>query len=148
MVSTSGGEAPIRLTSGKHDAQPRWSQDGKRIAFVRGGDKGDDGKPKPSQLALLSLAGGEARVITDLARGAAGPVWSPDGKRIAFFSSTTPEDTEKAAHKKTASASELATEHESDVHVINRAVYRNNDEGFLDSKHHSHIWMIDVPGYI
>src|SRR5271155_5877792 len=25
MVSTSGSEAPIRLTNGKHDAQPRWS---------------------------------------------------------------------------------------------------------------------------
>src|SRR6202142_2671010 len=65
MVSTAGSEAPIRLTNGKHDAQPRWSPDGKRIAFVRGGDKDETGKPKPSQIALLSLSGGEARIITD-----------------------------------------------------------------------------------
>ncbi|HTR22977.1 MAG TPA: S9 family peptidase [Terriglobales bacterium] len=145
MVSALGGEAPIRLTTGKHDSQPRWSPDGKHIAFVRGGDKGDDGKPKPSQLAILSLAGGEARVITDLAKGAFGPVWSPDSKRIAFQSSTTPEDTAKAAHKKNTPPAELEKEHESDVHVISRAVYRNNEEGFLDFRHREHIWVIDAP---
>jgi dipeptidyl aminopeptidase/acylaminoacyl peptidase len=144
-ISTSGGEAPVRLTNGKHDGQPRWSPDGTQIAFVRGGEKDDSGKPKPSQLALLTLSGGEARVITDLAKGASGPVWSRDGKRIAFESSTSPADTEKAAHKKNASAAELQSEHESDVHVISRAVYRSNDEGFLDPKHHEHIWVIDVP---
>src|SRR5215472_17122159 len=35
-VVTSGSEAPVRLTNGKHDSQPRWSPDGKWIAFVRG----------------------------------------------------------------------------------------------------------------
>ncbi|MFZ3264814.1 MAG: S9 family peptidase [Terriglobales bacterium] len=145
IVSTAGDETPVRMTNGKHDAQPRWSADGKRLAFVRGGEKDETGKAGPSQIAILLLAGGEARIITDQPKDASSPVWSPDGKRIAFLSSTTPEDIEKAARKKKAGKSETESEHESDVHVISRAVYRSNDEGFLDPKHHQHIWVLDVP---
>ncbi len=164
IVATSGSEAPLRLTNGKHDEHPRWSPDGKSIAFLRGGGKDESGKPRPAQIAILSLAGGEARVITDLPKGAAGPVWSPDSRRIAFLSSTTPEDIAKEQHKKNeakaggANTKESASnggsavtkaesdgEHESDIHIITRAVYRDNDEGYLDFKRHQHIWVIDVP---
>jgi dipeptidyl aminopeptidase/acylaminoacyl peptidase len=162
-VATSGSEPPIRMTNGKHDAQPRWSPDGKRIAFVRGGDKDEAGKPKPPQIAMLSLAGGEAWIITDLPKGASGPVWSPDSKRIAFLSSTTLEDIEKAQRSKDSAKSketrkpdvtrnsaepkktEPESAHESDVHVISRAVYRSNDAGYLDPKRHEHVWILEVP---
>jgi len=158
-VATSGNEPPVRMTNGKHDAHPRWSPDGKRIAFVRGGDKDETGKPKPPQIAILSLAGGEAWIITDLPKGAASPVWSPDGKRIAFLTETTLEDIDKAkktsatsdtkgadAAKSTApKAAEPESEHESDVHVISRAVYRSNDEGYLDPRRHDHIWVLHRP---
>jgi len=162
-VVTSGSEPPVRMTNANHDARPRWSPDGKRIAFVRGGDKDETGKPKPAQIALLSLAGGEAWILTDMPKGAADPVWSPDSKRIAFLSTTTLEDIEKAQRKKTSTKSgetrepeaaknpaqpkqvEPESEHEPDVHVISRAVYRSNDEGYLDPKRHEHIWVLNVP---
>lgn len=165
MVAASGNELPTRLTNGKHDASPRWSPDGTRMAFVRRGEKDDSGKPRPPQIALLSLAGGEARMIVDLPKGAAGPVWSPDSKRIAFTSLTTPEDIAKEERTKneakaggataTSANASAATsgaeaksgtdgDRESDIHIITRAVYRDNDEGYLDFKRHEHIWVVDA----
>jgi len=143
-VATAANEPSVRMTNGKHDSQPCWSPNGKHLAFVRAGEKDEAGKPRPSQIAILSLAGGEARVLTDLPKGAAQPVWSSDGKQIAFLSSTTAEDIDKAAHAKLNPAP-AENEHESDIHIVTRAVYRSNGEGYLDSKRHEHIWVMDVP---
>jgi len=71
VVPASGAEAPRRLTSGLRDTAPRWAPDGKQLAFVRATER--DGRAQPSQIYLLSFDGGEARPITDLARGAAAP---------------------------------------------------------------------------
>src|SRR5207244_11963628 len=117
-------------------------------ACVRGGGKGGTGKPRAAQIAIRPLAGGEAWTLTDLPAGASNPVWSPDSKPIVFLSTTTPEDIAKAERKKKkpeddskSKESEAAkntaepkspepeSEHESDAHVVNRAVYRDNDEG-------------------
>jgi dipeptidyl aminopeptidase/acylaminoacyl peptidase len=78
---------PRPLTNGLRDTAPRWSPDGRRLIFARATEK--DGKPQPSQLYLLSFAGGEPRPLTDLPKGASSPAWSPDGKNVAFVSGTT-----------------------------------------------------------
>lgn len=135
-VTVSSGVAQ-KLTSGPRDSGPRWSPDGKRIAFVRVPEK--DGKPQPGQIYLLGMDGGEAWALTSLSKGAGAPVWSPDGKRIVFSSTTKPEDSEK---KKPA---EGKPEHESDVRVISRAVYRFNGAGYIDPKRPSHLWVVNVP---
>jgi dipeptidyl aminopeptidase/acylaminoacyl peptidase len=134
-AAASGGESPDgrRLTAGTRDTTPRWSPDGKRLAFVRP-DK--DGKP---QIYLLHMDGGEARPLTEVASGASSPVWSPDGRTIAFNSSTGADAARKSDDPKP------AAEHKSDVEVVTRAVYRaNGNPTYVDSDHHAHIFTIEV----
>ncbi|MEO7659786.1 MAG: prolyl oligopeptidase family serine peptidase, partial [Pyrinomonadaceae bacterium] len=135
-VSTAGTDVPHRLTSGTRDLTPRWSPDGKYLAFVRVTEK--DGKPDVPQLFMLSMSGGEAFQFTSLPRGAGGPVWSPDGKWIAVGNNANPQDI--AAHGKTPS-----TERESDVRVITRAVYRSNGSGYTDPTRVQHLWVVAAP---
>ncbi len=79
LYQIEGGDS-IQLTRGDKDSQPRWSPDGKQLAFVSA--RGD----KP-QIYLLptSAPGGEARPLTALERGGHSPSWSPDGSRIAML---------------------------------------------------------------
>src|ERR1700732_2134510 len=97
-VPTSGGGEPHQLTKGEHDSTPRWSPDGKYLLFVRATEK--DGKPEPSQLSMLPMAGGDSFSFTDLPKGASNPVWSPNGKSIAFTSDTNADDLAKQEKKK------------------------------------------------
>jgi Periplasmic component of the Tol biopolymer transport system len=89
-VPAAGGGAPSRVTGGTRDSTPRWSPDGKWIAFVRPNDK------DIPQIFLLPMHGGEARALTELPKGASAPAWSPDGRTIAFTSTTSPDDMKKA----------------------------------------------------
>jgi dipeptidyl aminopeptidase/acylaminoacyl peptidase len=149
LVATSGLKEPRPLTAGPRDLSPRWSPEGKSIAFIRAAEK--EGKPQPAQIYILSMEGGEARPITDLSKGTGSPVWSPEGKTIVFTSATSREDDKKRSSKKSEDKPEGTTDkdqiepHESDVRVITRAVYRFNGAGYLDPKRHTHIWTITVP---
>jgi len=138
-VPTRGGE-PLRLTVGPHDGGPRWSPDGSRLIFTRSSVA--DGQPQPPQLYVLPMGGGEAWPLTSLPKGAAAPAWSPDGKSVAFLSSTTDEDIAKAEKKKDAAAD---SERESDVRVVTLAIYRVDDDGYVDPKRHAHLWTAVVP---
>ena len=93
VVETSGAE-PRQFTAGaKRDNSPRWSPDGRRLAFLS--ERGED---KP-QLAIMPADGGESRLLTKLPLGAGVPAWSPDGSKIAFSAKTgeAPEPDQKKA---------------------------------------------------
>jgi dipeptidyl aminopeptidase/acylaminoacyl peptidase len=153
-VSPATGETH-QLTSGPRDSTPRWSPDGKFLAFVRVTEK--DGRPDVPQLFMLPMAGGDSFQFTTVTRGAGGPQWSPDGKMIAFGNGANPDDLAKAAPKTpspspsptpsptSADAKKPDEPRESDVRVITRAVYRFNGAGYTDTKHPNHIWVVPAP---
>jgi len=63
--------------SPKSEDSPRWSPDGKRIAFLSNRDES-------RQIYLISLAGGEAKRLTETKQEIASFAWSPNGKQIVF----------------------------------------------------------------
>jgi dipeptidyl aminopeptidase/acylaminoacyl peptidase len=147
-VPASGGASPRRLTSGIRDTAPRWTPDGRRIAFVRAVEK--DGKVQPPQIYVLSMDGGEARPLTNVAHGAGAPAWSPDGKTIAFNSSTAPDDPKPGQEGQEGregqdkrDGQEKAAPKKSDVKVVTRPVYRaNGNPGYVEADRHAHIFTI------
>ena len=79
MVPGEGGE-PISLTAEKESSShPRWSPDGKHLAFL---SARDDGK---TQVWTLDRRGGEAEKLTDTAQSVRSFEWSPDSKRMLLM---------------------------------------------------------------
>src|SRR5439155_10005325 len=73
---------PLTTLEGKTDSSPRWSPDGRFIAFLSNRQADRDAT---QHLYLLPMAGGEAERLVDAKEGASALRWSPDGRQIAFL---------------------------------------------------------------
>ena len=105
LVPAEGGE-PVRLTQDRgRDSAPRWSPDGRWLAFL------SDRDGKPVQLYLLPVGGGEPHRLTKLAGGAGPGEWSPDGSRIVFCArvSKEPPPEDRAARDRWAKRPRVVT---------------------------------------
>jgi dipeptidyl aminopeptidase/acylaminoacyl peptidase len=94
-LASTLGEFPSRLTtSKKSDTSPRWSPDGKRLAFISAREE------KP-QLFVMSPFGGEPERLTENKGGVRALAWSPDGRAIAFVADQepTPEEEKRIKDK-------------------------------------------------
>jgi dipeptidyl aminopeptidase/acylaminoacyl peptidase len=72
------GSAPSRISRGLNDSNPRFSPDGRLLAFVR------STADSPGQLHVMSASGGEPVALTDTKLGVGTFCWAPDSTAIAF----------------------------------------------------------------
>jgi len=92
-LCNADGSNTLQLTRGdKNSANPKWSPDGKWIAYT----SNRDGK---NNLYLLALAGGESEKITDVKTGVGDFEWSRDGSMIAFLQADAAGDAEEKNKK-------------------------------------------------
>ena len=132
VTAVGGGGELKRLTDGKSSsAAPRWSPDGKKIAFTTGGQV----------WTMDSDDGGDKKQITKISSGAAAPVWSPDGRWIAFTSDVYADCKDDECNKK---RDEQAESSKVKAHIVSRLLYKHWDE-WRDVKR-THVFVVASNG--
>ncbi len=121
MTSWDGART-VRLTTSKQgETAPRWSPDGRWLAFLSSRDD------EHTQLWLLDRAGGEGHKLTTLPTDVDDYVWAPDGKRIALVA----QDPDTAKPKTPPPI------------VIDRFQFKQDEGGYL-GRLRRHLYVLDV----
>src|ERR1700761_1162589 len=128
MVSWDGQER-VQLTNPAHEiGPPRWSPDGRYLAYTSvppGGDK--------SQIMLLDRRGGEPKALTTVTDDIQSFEWSPDGKRLVVVIDQGPPKVKDAKQP------------EPQTPIVIDGVYFKEDKvGYLDGVHKRHLFLLDV----
>lgn len=129
MSPLAGGEAVRLTTSKKSDNTPRWSPDGKYLAFLSDRD-GDD-----TEVYLLDRRGGEAWQLTEYKASVSDLAWSPDGKRLALIVADVDPDAPKEDEKDDEKTEKPI--------VIDRRQFKRDGEGYL-REIREHLYVFDV----
>ncbi len=153
LVPADGSSPPRQVTLGvRHDTQPRFSPDGRTLAFLSDRRPITEEEPEAprdredgTQVHLLPLDGGEARRLTDLPRGVDGFAWSPDGRSFVVRSASraATRAADARARGKTTQPLRPGTPPTSDYRYIDRLQNMLNGPGFIYD-HVSNLWLVDV----
>jgi len=132
MVQSSDGDPVALTTDGESSSQPRWSPDGRYLAFLSARDEGK------TQVWSLYRGGGEAVQLTDTAQSVQSFEWSPDSKQMLLvLKDPSPEEL---------SAKELGDDYEEKTAppwVIDRKQFKADYVGYLDRRR-THIYIFDL----
>jgi dipeptidyl aminopeptidase/acylaminoacyl peptidase len=162
VVPADGSRPARQLTIGaKHDRQPRFSPDGRTLAFLSdrrlaveedpaaaqdpaAAARDPKGREDAVQVHLLPLEGGEARRLTDLPRGVTGAEWSPDGRQLVVLTKSYGATRKDDARRRGKTAGRKpGSPPESDYRYIDRLGYMFNGAGFIYDQV-PHLWLVDA----
>jgi dipeptidyl aminopeptidase/acylaminoacyl peptidase len=133
LAPLAGGEA-IRLTASPElETSPRFSPDGRFLAFL------SDRDGSWAQVWLMDRRGGEAVRLTDYEADVSWLAWSPDGGRLALVV----RDVDAATPDATAGAAAGAKASGPKPIVIRRLKFKKDGEGYLTELRH-HVYVFDV----
>jgi len=133
MVSWDGRQQIQVTSTPEGESSPRWSPDGKYLAFLsaRQGAKG-------AQIWLLNRAGGEASKLTEIKGGVSDYAWSSDSKRfVMVVEDPDPSEADKDKDKKDAEPKTPKPI------VIDRYHFKADVRGYLRGEH-SHLQLFDI----
>jgi dipeptidyl aminopeptidase/acylaminoacyl peptidase len=86
MVDARTGKARQLTSGGVHDEiEPSWSPDGRQIAYISNRAEDPDLDPDAMDIFIMPAGGGGARKIPTPVGPKSTPVFSPDGRSIAYF---------------------------------------------------------------
>jgi dipeptidyl aminopeptidase/acylaminoacyl peptidase len=121
LVDVNTGENWQATTGGGSDRAPRWSPDGKTLAFISSRESGQ-------QIWRLPTRGGEPTRITHFEPGVGDFVWSPDGKALYFWSDVKwPDSTE---------AEQRGGKYPTEAKIWTKLFYRHWNEWRLGTRQH------------
>jgi dipeptidyl aminopeptidase/acylaminoacyl peptidase len=132
------GSRDVQLTeSQESEGAPRWSPDGKFLAFT----SGRPGPAKGNQVWLLNRDGGEATQLTDTKLHLQSFEWSPDSKRLALVLRDLGPDEDQNQSDGTEPAKPPKPPKPI---LIDRYHFKQDVAGYLLSGVHTHIYLFDI----
>ncbi len=142
MLPAAGGDAIALTAEGNSSDHPRWSPDGKYLAFL---SERNEGK---TQVYLLNRLGGEAQKLTDTIQDVEQFEWAPDGKRLVLIlRDPSPEELEAAANKGRDAGDEKPAAPKKPKAkapwVIDRLQFKEDTIGYLDRRR-THLYVFDI----
>ncbi|MFS0738797.1 S9 family peptidase [Sphingomonas sp. 1P06PA] len=135
MIDTATGQqAPLVAGPGSHSS-PRWSRDGRRLAYVSAIDKAGP------QLMVRWIATGESAQVATLPTAPNALAWSPDGSRIAYVA-TVPDEGMKLGK---APAKPEGANWAEGLEIIDAVTYRQDGGGYVKPGF-DHIFVVPADG--
>jgi len=145
MIAATGGDAIALTAEGVSSSHPRWSPDGKWLAFLSARDEGK------TQVWLLNRLGGEAQKLTATPQDVNDFVWSPDSTRLALaLRDPTDEELDAAKTNKDKSpdpsdAGKSKKPKTQKPWVIDRLQFKVDEVGYLDRRR-THLYTFTLAG--